>query len=232
MADVFPGFPRGLIDFLKDLNANNDRKWFADHKSEYESMLMDPAKDFVSAIGPALLAFNPDLRAEPKLNGSIRRLHRDVRFAKDKRPFSPQMHLVFWQGAHPNRSPAFHMVIDHNHFGFGAGHWGFSSEQLEHYRLALTEPACAERLAKSVDHLSDAGEGDLDPPALKRMPKGFDVAESYAPFALHKGIIVRSNREIPDALFKPQAVGYVADRIKAYAPLHNWLVENVYAEEK
>ena len=38
------------------------------------------------------------MRCEPKINGSICRINRDVRFSKDKRPYKDHLDIWFWHG--------------------------------------------------------------------------------------------------------------------------------------
>ncbi len=82
----FSGFDPGLLAFLRDLGKNNDKKWFDAHRSEYESLYLEPAKRFVEAIGPGLAKISRELRAEPRVNGAIMRINRDTRFSNDKTP--------------------------------------------------------------------------------------------------------------------------------------------------
>lgn len=44
--DVFVGFPKSGIRFLKELSCNNDRDWFAAHKETYEQEVKVPAEIF------------------------------------------------------------------------------------------------------------------------------------------------------------------------------------------
>lgn len=83
----FEGFDRGLLRYPKELRASNDRAWFDAHRAEYETLLLEPARDFVETAGEALRAFEPEVGADPRVNGSIFRIARDTRFAKDKRPY-------------------------------------------------------------------------------------------------------------------------------------------------
>jgi uncharacterized protein (DUF2461 family) len=41
----------------------------------------------VDAAGEALAEIAPAVEAQPRVNGSIFRINRDVRFSKDKRPY-------------------------------------------------------------------------------------------------------------------------------------------------
>jgi len=47
---------------------------------------MAPAKDFVVAMGERLQALSSDVVADPRVNKSIFRIYRDIRFSKDKTP--------------------------------------------------------------------------------------------------------------------------------------------------
>ena len=57
-----------------------------------------PALAFVAAIGPRLQKISPSVAFEPKINGSLFRINRDVRFAKDKRPYKNHIDMWFWHG--------------------------------------------------------------------------------------------------------------------------------------
>src|SRR5262245_21602472 len=74
----FDGFPKETVRFLSDLRKNNDKKWFDAHREEYERSFIGPAKSFVEAIGGRLRKLDADVHAEPRVNGSILRINRDV----------------------------------------------------------------------------------------------------------------------------------------------------------
>src|SRR5262245_55749499 len=78
---LFPGFPPETMTFLADLKANNTRDWFAAHRPVYEHAFLAPAEAFTQAIAAPLEA----LAGRP-VSAKIFRIHRDVRFSKDKSP--------------------------------------------------------------------------------------------------------------------------------------------------
>ena len=94
----FTGFPPETFAFLTGLIQNNTKQWFDDHRSDYDQYWVEPAKDFVAGIGPKLRAFAPNVNFEPKINGSIFRINRDVRFSNNKRPYKTTLDLWFWEG--------------------------------------------------------------------------------------------------------------------------------------
>ena len=85
VAGTFAGFGPGTFTFLADLAANNDRDWFRDHADAYEREVRAPSIAFVTDLGNELADRGLPLRANPK--HSLFRIHRDVRFSRDKSPY-------------------------------------------------------------------------------------------------------------------------------------------------
>ncbi len=94
----FTGFPKETFAFLSGLERNNTKAWFEGHRGDYEQFHLAPARAFVEAMAPGLKKISKTLNAEPKVNGSIFRINRDVRFSKDKRPYKTTLDLWFWEG--------------------------------------------------------------------------------------------------------------------------------------
>jgi uncharacterized protein (TIGR02453 family) len=94
----FAGFPPATLRFLGDLAENNTKAWFDEHRADYESNWVAPAKAFVSAAGEALTDLAPRIEAQPRVNGSIFRVNRDTRFSKDKSPYKDHLDFWFWEG--------------------------------------------------------------------------------------------------------------------------------------
>lgn len=225
---AFDGFPLELKSFLVGLEANNNRAWFADHRSAYDDHVIAPAKAFVAAMAVQLAKIDPRFVAEPKVNGSIRRLHRDTRFSKDKTPFSPRLHLIFWIGDHPLKSPGFHLVIAARTYGFGAGHWGFEPAQLARFRAQVSNPKGAKDLQGILNAAEAAGAGRIDPPALKRIPPGYSASAPGADLLRHKGCVIKSGEHDLAPIFDGHAVDTTMAHLKLAGPLIFWLLDKVY----
>ena len=69
------------LEFLTELSVNNNRDWFAEHKPRYEV-----AKAEIKTFGNALLDEMNKIDHIDKLK--FHRIYRDVRFSKDKTPYS------------------------------------------------------------------------------------------------------------------------------------------------
>ena len=225
---TFEGLPKALPGFLSDLKANNRRDWFEEHRGEYDQLCVEPMLTLIEALAPIAEALDPPHKAEARLNGSLRRIHRDTRFSKDKTPYHTHLHLIFWHGEHPNRSPGIHLIFASDGFGIGAGQWGFDKDRLERYRNAVAAPASYKELEAALEEAGCDGQVP-DEPALKKLPKGFDAAGQQAEMLRQKGLVVRTAERTPydPALFGPGAVDYLAKRMAACAGIDRWLVSHV-----
>ena len=224
---TFSGFSPQLIEFLEGLSANNNKAWFEHHRDDYEVLFKEPAREFVTAISGHLGKLAPDLKAEPKIGRSIHRINRDTRFSKDKTPYRPHLHFVFWRGAKPNASPAFHFVIGPRHVGVGAGMWALTPAQLGAYRDAVADQKKAAALAAAIKKATKTSGIALDPPALKRLPAGYEADHPHNDLLRHKGIVVRGDGPISKTLFGAGAIDLALESLRPLVAVHDWLVAHL-----
>ncbi|MCU9846849.1 DUF2461 domain-containing protein [Defluviimonas sp. WL0024] len=220
----FRGFPPETFAFLSDLKANNKRSWFEANRDRYENLWKAPGLDFIEALGPGMAAMEPPMKAEARINGSLRRINRDVRFAADKSPYEPWLHLIFWPGDHPNRGAGMHVVLTPEGLGYGAGRWAFDSPVLARYRERLGD--ATERAALLAALKEAEGVGcHLDEPHLKRLPKGCDPAPEWDYLLRYKGIVARTMEGgfMPGWIGTPSVVDEMLDRTRRLMPLIGWL---------
>jgi uncharacterized protein (TIGR02453 family) len=224
----FPGFSQEIVGLLKQLKANNDKAWFDANRSRFDELVIAPSLQLVASLSGPLSQMRPALKAVPKVNGSIRRIHRDTRFSKDKTPYHTHLHLVFWAGEHPSRSPGVHVILAEDHFGFGAGHWAFDGAALQRYRVQVTGDG-GKAVAAAIEAVRPLGVV-LDEPELARVPTGFDAQAPGADWLRHKGLVVQAGkRRYPSVLFGPSAVDHIAGLCAGLAPLNRYLAESVYS---
>lgn len=221
----FQGFPREGLEFLCALEQNNDKLWFDEHRSAYERHLLEPAKAFVNAVGVPLRQFAKDVRAEPRVNGSIFRINRDTRFSKDKTPYKTHLDLWFWEG--DGRSwgcSGFFFRLKPDSLILGAGIHQFEGGLLEAYRHAVIDPDAGASLATLVDGLRSRGY-DVGGESYKKVPRGFPADHARKQLLLHSGLTASVTRPAP---LQAQAASFVdlcAQQFEAMADLHTWLVK-------
>ena len=180
---------------------------------------------FIEAIGPLLATFSPGVRAEPKIGGSMMRIHRDIRFSKDKRPYKDHLDMMFRVGS-AKTSPGYWFRLTSNELILGAGMHMLDKPELERYRKAVDDDRSGGELAKIVMKEERAGY-DVGGEHYKRVPAGFDAGHPREALLRHAGIYVGTEMKIPAAAKTAKFPAFCAAHYKKMAPLMAWLSTNV-----
>lgn len=162
----------GLFRFLSELADNNDRTWFEAHKSEYESQVREPLRALIRDLQAPLESVSPHVVADDrKSGGSLFRIHRDVRFSKDKSPYKTAAGVQFRHAAGKDaHAPGYYLHLQPGNVFVGAGCWRPARTALDSIRDALVEEPDAWFEARdSVIAHGFAFEGE----SLKRPPRGY-----------------------------------------------------------
>jgi len=80
----FAGFARNAPGFFHALAVEMSREWFAEHKAEYEALWVQP---FTALLGEVAKRLAPAYKGVALTEPKLFRIHRDVRFGKDKTPY-------------------------------------------------------------------------------------------------------------------------------------------------
>ncbi|MCB2137743.1 MAG: DUF2461 domain-containing protein [Rhodobacteraceae bacterium] len=221
---AFSGFSPETFTYLGDLRDNNKRSWFEANRDRYETDWKMPGLAFVEAIASGVRSLDPPLKAEAALNGSLRRINRDTRFSADKTPYEPKMHIVFWAGAHPNRSPGVHVVLRPEGIGYGVGHWALDAESLQRYRERVLDDRDRALLIAALKEAEGVG-CFMDEPHLKRVPTGYSGDPGWDYLLRYKGIVARTmdGAIMPEWIGTARAVDEVLARARHLSPLVAWL---------
>jgi len=219
----FDGFPRKTLTFLRGLSRNNEKTWFDAHRADYERYYLEPAQGFVVAAGEALRRLQPALSAEPRVNGSIFRINRDIRFSADKRPYKDYLDLWFWEGERKTAVSGFYLRLRPQSLGLGAGAHRFDRERLLEYREAVMDPKAGSALKRAATTTRKAGwpvEGER----YRRTPAGYEASGEAERLLRFDALWTGKDENVPEALYRPDFVEYVVERWKKSLPIHRWLV--------
>jgi uncharacterized protein (TIGR02453 family) len=219
----FTGFPLAALGLLAELAANNRRDWFAQHRAEVEAFLLDPSRALIRELAPRLRRLSPGLRAEPHVGGSILRLQRDARFARES-PFKDHLELWFWEGSGPSRlHPGFFLRLAAHQLIVGGGIRSLPPESLAGYRRAVDEPGTGLELTRLLGRLARRG-WSLRGHRLRGVPPPYPPEHERADLLRRTGLWVECQSPPPDELFDPELVTLVSGRFRALLPLHRWLL--------
>ena len=218
---AFAGFSPEALSFLSELGRNNRREWFQAHRDEYEALLLEPARDFVEAMGDEL---GPDINADPRVGGSIFRIARDTRFSRDKRPYKDHLDLWFWHGAGPSRErPGFWFRLTPTQLVLGAGMHRFERGVLDRYRDAVVDPDRGPALSRAVAKVEKTG-AEVGGRHYKRVPAGYDKDYERADLLLHQGLYAGLELGVPAETRTPKFPRFCAARYRTLRPVLDWLV--------
>lgn len=177
----FSGFAMETIDFMKELHANNTREWFAENKKVYESVYKAPALAFADILSAELQSLTGDIHT-PKLF----RIHRDVRFSKDKTPYNTHLHISFTPEHGAETPPCWFFGLDTTSLSLGVGIFGFNPEELDAFRKRVASKD-GEKVASTLKKMATAG-ARIGEPALKRVPSGYPKDHPNEALLRYKGL--------------------------------------------
>ena len=209
---------RQTFDFLEDLAANNNRDWFKEHKERYEEEVRQPAFHFIEQVAPKLAEISPHFIAKAsKMGGSLMRVHRDVRFSKNKQPYKTNIGIQFrHEQGKDVHTPGYYVHIEANRAFLGAGIWHPDTTALKSIRSHIdTFPQdwknalLSEKFNK---HFEFSGE------SLKRAPKGYAVDHPMIEDLKRKDFIALAHIA-PELCWEEDFADIAVDYFKLATPL-------------
>lgn len=166
-------FNKATLNFLDELAAHNSKAWFEANKSRYESLVREPALDFIEAMGPVLATFAPSFRAEPrKIGGSLMRVYRDTRFSRDKTPYKTNIGIQFRHALGKDiHAPGYYVHIATDECFFAAGCWHPEADVLGKIRDLIAQKP--EKWFAACGDKRFAAQWKLWSDNLTRPPRGY-----------------------------------------------------------
>lgn len=93
MAKTEPIFTREIFIFFRDLARNNRKAWMDANRERYQQSVVQPFRRLLEELSPAILQLDSRFDTTGRSGANFSRINRDIRFAKDKTPYRPQMYL-------------------------------------------------------------------------------------------------------------------------------------------
>jgi uncharacterized protein (TIGR02453 family) len=205
---AFRGFPPEAIEFLRELEANNDRDWFKANRARYDEYIVGPA----TALGEDL----SDL-GRPKLF----RPWNDTRFHAAP-PIKEQVGLaVGYEGA-----GGFYVELSLDGVLVAAGLHNPAPDQVERLRRGIDAGRTASALTRAIATARDAGL-DLNEPDLVKGPRGYPADHPRADLLRRRRLTVARRYEVGAWVSKPTAGKRIREGLDAATPLVRWLRAHV-----
>ena len=201
-------WPLEALEFLEELEANNDRDWFKANRSRYDAYLREPARELAESLSGL---------GEPYFF----RPYNDTRFHM-RPPIKEQLGVAIGYG----ESGGYYFELSLDGLVVAAGLHHPNSAQLGRFRALIDDSRRAAGFERAV---KAAEKGGLEPaePELKRAPRGYPLDHPRIDRLRLKRLTVGRRHELKPWLHKPECRKRVRAELEAARPLVRWLREHV-----
>ncbi|MBV8430653.1 MAG: DUF2461 domain-containing protein [Solirubrobacterales bacterium] len=201
-------WPPEALEFLQELEDNNDTTWFRANRPRYDEALLAPARELADKLSHL---------GQPR----VFRPYNNRRF----RPGPPlKEHIAVAIGYGSGGAYYFQLSLDGLFVGAGLHHP--APDQLERFRAAMDDSRSATRFERGIASAEAAGLA-LTQPELKRAPRGYPNDHPRLDRLRLKSITVSRRHLIEPWLHRPRCDQVVKSELEATTPLVKWLAETV-----
>jgi len=201
-------WPPEALEFLRELEDNNDRDWFKANRARYDEYLVTPGRALAERLGHL---------GEARLF----RPYNDARFHA-RPPIKEQLGIAIGYGA----AGGYYVELSLDGLLVGAGLHHPSSDQLQRFRAAIDDGRRAAGFERALAKAAAAGL-ELIAPTLKRAPRGYPIDHRRIDRLRLKFLTVYHRHPLAGWLHTPAAAERVAAQLDAARPLIAWLAKHV-----
>lgn len=217
-------FDKDFVKFMKDLAANNNREWFHENKKRYEGSVKKPFEGFVHELIDKVGKLDKSVKIEPKQ--AIFRIHRDIRFSKDKTPYKTNASAIIGKdGRKGMHSPGMYVQLGPEDVRVYGGLYMLDTKQLFKVRTYLSKNLKEFNKLLNGKKFKDAFE-TIRGEQHKKVPKEFADAIAEQPLLLNKSFYYFVKLK-PSLIAKPELVKTVMDHYKIMQPMNAFLAKAV-----
>ncbi len=201
-------WPPAALEFLRDLEDNNDRDWFKANRARYDEHLVAPGRalaECVAHLGAAKF-FRP---------------YNDARF-HHRPPIKEQLGIAIGDGG----AGGYYVELSLDGLLVGAGLHHPSTDQLERFRAAIDDARRARGFEQAVAKAAGAGM-TLVEPELKRAPRGYPLDHPRVERLRLKNLTVFARHPLEPWLHDERCREIVRAELEGARPLVTWLAKHV-----
>jgi uncharacterized protein (TIGR02453 family) len=201
-------WPPEALEFLRELEENNDRDWFKRERHRYEQYLLAPARELAETLS--------DL-GKPHFF----RPYNNLRFRPGP-PLKEHLGVAIGYGA----AGGYYFDLSLDGLLVAAGLWRPAPDQLERFRAAIDDERKARGFVRGLSGACRSGLVAPDP-ELKRAPRGFPADHPRLGHLRRKQLTVSRRHALEPWLHEPACDERVRSELRAARPLVVWLAETV-----
>ena len=203
---AFKGWPKGAVEFLRGIEAENNKAFWTANKLVYQTKVLAPMEALLAEL------------AGDFGEGRVFRPYRDTRFSADRSPYKTNI------AAH---NDAVYISLSPDALGVGSGLYMPSPDQLVRFRAAVADDGPGSELARIVADLRkkrlEVGANE----SLKTAPRGYAVEHPRIELLRYKGLTAWKEWPVGPWLATSTPKRRITEFIDAVKPLKKWLDSNV-----
>lgn len=215
---AFNGFTPATIQFFKDLQDNNYKEWFEEHRSVYDNELVKPFKELISTLTPTM--YNIDSQFELRPHRVLSRIYRDVRFSKNKDPYKTCLWMSF-QIPTPDwvNIPGFFMELNAETYFYGMGLFAPKKKTMDALRDSIAYDA--KEFQAQTQKILDRGFVIYGDEYKRPIPN--ELSEYFQPWVQRKNLYVGKNIPINEDVFSPKFAEIIREDYESLVWLYDFL---------
>lgn len=216
-------FFQQTLDFLVENRLRNSREWFRTHKEQYQKFVLEPFVELAARLGSAMLELDPLLVVEPRVDRTISRIYRDIRFARDKSLYRDVMWCAFQRDRKVyGEPPGFVFELSPTGFRWGCGYYQASPGLMRAMRELILEGARSFQRAQAA--VGTDGRFAVEGDRYKRSPCP-DRPEELRDWLDRRCIsLMHSSRDF-DLLFSGQLCVRLEEDFRRLEPVYDFFWE-------
>ena len=227
-------FAPAALTFLRQLSRNNRREWFEEHRDRYERDVRAPMLALIEEVDALLGDVAPEIVGERRR--SMFRIHRDVRFSKDKSPYKTNAAVWFFHrdvqrarggetaGGNVHGGAGFYFQIAPDECFTGGGLWMPPRPALAQVRDRLAaRPLEWEAIVGAPAFRRRFGALDAEA-MLTRVPRGFAPDHPAAEWLRYQSFTA-GRALTADEVTGPRLAERLVKDFAALLPMVRWLNE-------
>jgi uncharacterized protein (TIGR02453 family) len=209
----------GLLDFLRDLQRNNNKEWFHANKARYETekkLLQQLVQHYIDQVG----TFYNLEGVAPK--DCTYRINRDVRFSANKAPYKNNMGFSLEEGGKKTGNAGFYLHIQPGNESFlASGAYAPSKEELAAIRQEIDYNG--QELKNILENKSfKALFPKLEGQELKTSPKGYTQDNEHIQL-LRKNQLYVWHKYSDKEILAPNFIETSIEHMKVLLPFALWI---------
>jgi uncharacterized protein (TIGR02453 family) len=218
---------KALFDFLRDLAKHNEKVWFDKNRERYERDVKIPMLELIGDFAGPLRKMSKHYVADPRPSGgSLFRIHRDVRFSKDKSPYKTHAaaHFRHEETSNDVHSPAYYLHLEPGRVFLATGIWHPDPPTASKIRDAIIERSA--QWKKALADKTFKKRHVLEGESLVRPPRGYDAEHPLIDDLKRKDFISVVQLSEKEAC-QPGFIDELDDVYRAATPFMKFLTEAV-----